>query len=76
MKGYKQEYGVDYKEVFTPVVRLDTIGLVLALAAQNNWLIYQLDVKSAFWHGELEEHIYVDQPPDYVMHESEHKVLD
>ena len=60
VKGYNQEYGVDHKEVFTPVIRLDTIGLMLALAAQNNWPIYQLDVKSAFWHGELQEHIYVD----------------
>ncbi|XP_056177389.1 uncharacterized mitochondrial protein AtMg00820-like [Syzygium oleosum] len=54
-KGYKQEFGVDYKEVFAPVARLDTIRLAIALAAQNSWFIYQLDVKSAFLHGDLQE---------------------
>ncbi|RVW90346.1 Retrovirus-related Pol polyprotein from transposon TNT 1-94 [Vitis vinifera] len=53
-KGYKQEFGVDYKEVFAPVARHDTIRLVIALAAQNSWPIFQLDVKSAFLHGNLE----------------------
>ncbi|GKB48853.1 retrovirus-related pol polyprotein from transposon TNT 1-94 [Tanacetum coccineum] len=54
-KGYKQEYGVDYKEVFSPVARHDTIRLVIALAAQNSWPVFHLDVKSAFLHGELKE---------------------
>ncbi|GKU94075.1 hypothetical protein SLEP1_g7612 [Rubroshorea leprosula] len=52
-KGYKQEFGIDYQEVFALVVRMDTIRLVIALAAQNLWSIYQLDVKSAFLHGNL-----------------------
>jgi len=47
-KGYKQKYGIDYEEVFAPVVRLDTVKLLIALAAHHNWKIYQLDVKSAF----------------------------
>ncbi|GKV07212.1 hypothetical protein SLEP1_g19010 [Rubroshorea leprosula] len=54
-KGYKQEFGIDYQEVFAPVVRMDTIRLVIALVAQNSWPIYQLDVKSAFLHGDLQE---------------------
>ncbi|CAI8619364.1 unnamed protein product [Vicia faba] len=54
-KGYKQEYGVDYKEVFAPVARHDTIRLVISLATQYSWPIYQLDVKFAFLHDELEE---------------------
>ena len=54
-KGYKQEYGIDYIEVFALVARHDTIRLVIALAAQNSWPIYQLDVKLAFLHGNLEE---------------------
>jgi hypothetical protein len=65
-KGYKQEFGIDYKEVFAPVARMDTIRLVLSLAVQNSWLIYQLDVKSAFLHEALDEEVYIDQPPGYV----------
>lgn len=74
-KGYKQEYGVDYKEVFAPVARQDTIRLVISLAAQNTWPIFQLDVKSAFLHGELQEQVFVDQPPGYVQRGHEEKVL-
>jgi len=47
---------------------------VIALAAQNSWLIFQLDVKSAFLHGNLEEQVYVDQPPCYINVGNEHKV--
>eukprot|EP00268_Persea_americana_P068892 TRINITY_DN9688_c0_g1_i1.p1 TRINITY_DN9688_c0_g1~~TRINITY_DN9688_c0_g1_i1.p1 ORF type:complete len:612 (-),score=107.26 TRINITY_DN9688_c0_g1_i1:387-2222(-) len=73
-KGYKQEYGVDYTEVFAPVARLDTIRAVLSMAAENSWPTFQLDVKSAFLHGELNEHVYVDQPPGYVRQGQERKV--
>jgi len=61
-KGYKQREGIDYGEVFTPVARLETIKLMISLAAQQRWKIYQLDVKSAFLNGFLEEEIYVEQP--------------
>jgi hypothetical protein len=64
-KGYSQKHGIDYNEVFAPVARWDTIRIILALAAKENWKIFQLDVKSAFLHGELVEDIYVDQPPGY-----------
>jgi len=73
-KGYKQEYGVDYIEVFAPVARYDTIRLVVALAVQNSWYIFQLDVKSAFLHGNLEEEVYVEQPPGYIKIDNENKV--
>ncbi|KAJ4718900.1 Retrovirus-related Pol polyprotein from transposon TNT 1-94 [Melia azedarach] len=73
-KGYKQEFGIDYKEVFAPVVRHDTIRLVIAMAAQNSWPIFQLDVKLAFLHGELQEQVFSDQPPGYVKFGYEHKV--
>ncbi|RVW19208.1 Retrovirus-related Pol polyprotein from transposon RE2 [Vitis vinifera] len=73
-KGYKQEFGVDYKEVFAPVARHDTIRLVIALATQNSWPIFQLDVKSAFLHGNLEEQVFVDQSPGYIKVKNEHKV--
>jgi hypothetical protein len=60
-KGYSQEHGIDYDEVFAPVVRWDTIIVILALAAQKGWCVYQLDVKSALLHGELHEAVFVDQ---------------
>ena len=65
-KGYNQEYGLDYSETFSPVIRQETIRLVLSLAVRNNWLINQLDVSNAFLHGMLDETIYMTQPPGYV----------
>ena len=73
-KGYKQEHGVDYTEVFAPVARHDTIRMVIALAAQNSWPIFQLDVKSAFLHGYLEEEVFIEYPSGYIRIEDEQKV--
>ncbi|KAI5316393.1 hypothetical protein L3X38_036100 [Prunus dulcis] len=72
--GVNQKYGVDYAEVFAPVARLDTIRVVISLAAQKGWTIYQLDVKSAFLHGELNEEVFVTQPPGYEKTGHEYKV--
>jgi hypothetical protein len=73
-KGYAQKYGIDYKEVFAPVARWDTIRSLLAVAALKEWNVFQLDVKSAFLHGELLETVYVEQPLGYVKKGSESKV--
>ena len=53
VKGYNQNFGVDYSDTFAPVARLDTIRMLLAVAAQNDWRVYQLDVKSVFLNGYL-----------------------
>ncbi|KAL0556644.1 hypothetical protein IC582_005158 [Cucumis melo] len=74
VKGYKQEYGVDYEEIFAPVTRIETIRLILSLAAQNGWKVYQMDVKSAFFNGHLKEEIFVAQPLGYVQRGEEEKV--
>ncbi|KAK0582430.1 hypothetical protein LWI29_025612 [Acer saccharum] len=66
--------GVDYREVFALVARLETIRLLISLAAQKSWKIYQLDVKLAFLNGFLEEEIYVEQPPGYVKKVKKDKV--
>lgn len=73
-KGYSQTTGVDYNEVYAPVARWDTIRILLAMAAQRGWCVYQLDVKSVFLYGVLEEEIYVDQPEGFVKRGEENKV--
>ncbi|CAL1356030.1 unnamed protein product [Linum trigynum] len=54
---------------------MDSIRMVISLAAQNGWKIHQMDVKSAFLNGYLEEDIYVEQPPGYIVEGQEDKVL-
>ncbi|GJY84054.1 putative ribonuclease H-like domain-containing protein, partial [Tanacetum coccineum] len=61
-QGYKQEEGIDCDEVFAPVVRIKAIRLFLAYASFMNFLMYQMDVKSAFLYGTIEEEVYVSQP--------------
>ncbi|CAL2226198.1 unnamed protein product [Prunus armeniaca] len=72
--GYAQQYGIDYTEVYAPIARLDTIRLVIALSTQQGWSIFQLDVKSAFLHGDLSEEVFVQQPQGYEKKGEEHKV--
>lgn len=74
VKGYAQVFGVDFSETFAPVARLDTIRLALALAAQKGWKVFQLDVKSAFLNGYLQEEIYVDQPEGFEVEGQKDKV--
>ena len=74
-KGYSQKVSIDYDEVFASVAQLETIRLILYLAAQNKWKIFQMDVKSAFLNGFLEEEVYIKQPLGYVVKGHEKKVL-
>ncbi|KAE8691598.1 Transducin/WD40 repeat-like superfamily protein isoform 2 [Hibiscus syriacus] len=64
-KCYAQKEGIDYNEVFSPVVKHSSIRILLALVAQLNLELAQLDVKMAFLHGDLEEEIYMTQPEGY-----------
>ena len=64
-KGFTQVEGVDYNEIFSPVVKYTTIRTVLALVTQFNWELEQLDVKTAFLHGDLDETIYMRQPEGF-----------
>lgn len=73
-KGYSQQPGIDFNETFAPVVRMETIRIVLAIAAQLELQVYQLDVKSAFLNGKLEEEVYVEQPQGFEIKGKEEKV--
>ncbi|GJS54377.1 putative ribonuclease H-like domain-containing protein [Tanacetum coccineum] len=64
-QGYTQEEGIDYDEVFAPVARIEAIRLFLAYASFKNFVVYQMDVKSAFLYGKIEEEVYVCQPPGF-----------
>ncbi|GJV28593.1 putative ribonuclease H-like domain-containing protein [Tanacetum coccineum] len=65
-QGYRQEEGVDYDEVFAPVARIEAIRLFLAFASYMDFTMYQMDVKSAFLYGTIEEEVYVNQPSGFV----------
>ena len=64
-KGYAQMEGIDYNEVFSPVVKHSSIRILLALVAQFNMELVQMDVKTTFLHGDLEEEIYITQPDGF-----------
>ena len=74
-KGYSQRAGIDYDEVFAPVPLLETVRLIISLAAQNSWRIHQMDVKSTFLNGDLEDEVYIEQPKSYTVKGEEDKVL-
>ncbi|GJY16090.1 putative ribonuclease H-like domain-containing protein [Tanacetum coccineum] len=64
-QGYTQEEGIDYDEVFAPVARIEAIRLFFAYASFMGFIVYQMDVKSAFLYGTIEEEVYVCQPPGF-----------
>ncbi|RDX87093.1 hypothetical protein CR513_31475, partial [Mucuna pruriens] len=65
-KGYTQVYGLDYGDSFSPVAKITTICLLLAMATIRHWPFHQLNIKNAFLHGDLDEEIYMEQPPGFV----------
>ena len=65
VQGFNQEEGIDYEETFVPVARLEAIRMLLAFACFNDFVFYQMDVKSVFLNDFINEEVYVEQPPDF-----------
>ncbi|GKE68520.1 putative ribonuclease H-like domain-containing protein [Tanacetum coccineum] len=73
-QGHGQEEGIDYDKVFAPVARLEAIRIFLAFASYMGFIVYQMDVKSAFLYGKINEEVYVSQPPGFLDPKSPEKV--
>ena len=65
VKGYSQQEGIDYDETYAPVARIEAIRIFLAYAAHKNFKVFQMDVKCAFLHGEIDREVYIQQPPGF-----------
>ncbi len=72
--GYSQKEGIDFEEASSPVEKLNTLRLIIALATKRHWKIHQLDVKSAFSNGDLKEEVYLMQREGFVKKGEEHLV--
>ncbi|GKE85960.1 putative ribonuclease H-like domain-containing protein [Tanacetum coccineum] len=73
-QGHTQEEGIDYDEVFAPVARIEAIKMFLAYSSYMGFMVYQMDVKSAFLYGQIEEDVYVCQPLGFEDHDHSDKV--
>ena len=74
IKGYRQKEGLDYFDTFSPVSRITSIRMILTIAALRNLEVHQMDVKTAFLNGDLDEEIYMEQPEGHVALGQERKV--
>ncbi|RDX63704.1 hypothetical protein CR513_57826, partial [Mucuna pruriens] len=73
-KGYTQAYGMDYEETFASMAKMNTIRVIISLAAHFGWNLQQFDVKNAFLHGDLEEEVYMEIPPGFYSHNEKNKL--
>jgi len=68
-KCYNQEEGIDYGETFPPVARLEVVRLLLTFACMSGFNVFQMDVKSSFLNGIINEEVYIEQPPSFEDHQ-------
>ena len=73
-KGYTQKEGIDYEETFSPIAILKSIKILLSIATRYDYEIWQMDIKTAFLNGNLEEEIYMMQPEGFKAKNQEHMV--
>lgn len=71
----EQREEVDFDEVFAPMARIETVRLLIAIAAQRGWQVHHIDEKSAFLNGDLMEEVFVQRPPGFVVEDGSGKVL-
>ena len=74
VQGFTQVPRIDYTNIFAPVTKFDSLCALLAMAAWNNWEIYQMDVKNAYLNGVLKEEIFMEQPPGFITPKDAQKV--
>ena len=65
-KGYAQTYGTDYPDTISPIVKMTYVWIFISLTATHNWDLHQLDIKNVFLHNDLQEEVYMEQPPGFV----------
>ena len=73
-KGYAHTHDVDYFDTFSPVAKMTYVQLFISLSATHNWDLHQLDIKNAFLYGDLQEEVYIEQPPGFIAQEEIGKV--
>ena len=74
IKGYKKKEGLDYFDTYSPITRISSIRMLIAIAAIHNLKIHHMDVKTAFLNGDLDEEIYIEQPEGFIVPGQEKKV--
>jgi hypothetical protein len=67
-RGFSQKEGIDYDEIFAPIARYSSIRIIISLAAVFGWKLHQMDVKTTFLNGEVEEEVYIEQPEGFIIH--------
>ena len=73
-RGFSQVEGVDYEDTFTPVARYTSIRSIISIVAEMGWKIHQMDVKTAFLNGFIQEEVYIEQPQGFEVHGKESHV--
>ena len=65
-QGFSQIEGIDYGETFSPVIRYESVRILLAVAASKSFMIHQMDVSTAFLHGDIDKKVFMKQPPGFT----------
>ena len=70
-KGFSRKEGIDYEETFAPIARYSSIRTIISIAAEMGWHVHQMDIKTAFLNGVIEEEVYIEQPEGFKVENRE-----